>query len=123
MLSHGQDPSEGMIARTMLEFKDLRGCSDFIPVPGTNDCHLFVLRTEETLDNVISSYGSVVDLEGNVLMPEIKISAGGKFEGCEFITDFEKAAPKAAKGGSVEAEGAATPDDGEKADKDKGDAE
>ena len=26
--------------------------SDFFFVPGTNDCHLFLLRTEETLDNV-----------------------------------------------------------------------
>jgi len=28
---------------------DLRGCSDFLFVPGSNDCHLFVIRTEETL--------------------------------------------------------------------------
>ena len=63
-------------------------CSDFLPVPGTNDCHFFVLRTEETLDNVISSYGSVVDLDGSVLMEEQIVSQGGKFEGCEIIDAF-----------------------------------
>lgn len=42
---------------------DLRGCSDFLFVPGTNDCHLFVIRTEETLEGAITTYGSVIDLE------------------------------------------------------------
>ena len=86
MISHDADFSpESMKMRTMLTFTDLRGCSDLVFVPGTQDTHIFVLRTEETLDNVISSYGSVVDLDGNVLMEELKLSEGGKFEGCEFF--------------------------------------
>jgi hypothetical protein len=36
-----------------LGFSELRGCSDFFFVPGTRDCHIFLMRTEETLQNVI----------------------------------------------------------------------
>ena len=67
---------------------DLRGCSDFLFVPGTNDCHIFVLRTEETLDGVITTYGSVVDLTTKVLMEEVLVGTERKFEGCAWVGGF-----------------------------------
>lgn len=67
---------------------DLRGCSDFLFVPGTNDCHIFVLRTEETLDGVILTYGSVIDLTTKVLMEEVTIAENRKFEGAAWVGGF-----------------------------------
>ena len=70
-----------------LEFCDLRGCSDFLFVPGSNDCHIFVIRTEETLEGVLSTYASVIDLEGKVLMPEAVFQTERKFEGVAEVTE------------------------------------
>jgi soluble calcium-activated nucleotidase 1 len=70
-----------------LDFLALRGCSDFIYVPGTNDCHVFVTRTEETLEGDLSTYASVVDLQGNVLMAEFKFGIERKFEGVSVVND------------------------------------
>ena len=49
---------------------DLRGCSDFLFVPGSNDCHVLVLRTEESLEGDLATYAAVIDLNGKVLMKE-----------------------------------------------------
>merc|ERR1712185_801677 len=53
---------ETVAMQEYLTFAELRGCSDFLFVPGTNDAHVFVIRTEETLDGVLSTYASVIDL-------------------------------------------------------------
>ena len=50
-------------------------------IPNTNDTHLFITRTEETLDNAVTTFASVIDLAGNVLMAEQEIARGCKFEG------------------------------------------
>ena len=78
----GYEPS---IAQPYLTHLAQRGCSDFMFVPGTGDCHLFVMRTEESLEGVISTWSSVIDLEGNVLMAEAKIAEDRKFEGCCWV--------------------------------------
>jgi soluble calcium-activated nucleotidase 1 len=78
------DPSfavETVIAQPVLSFLPLRGCSDFFFLPGTNDTHLFITRTEETIEGSVSTYASVIDLAGNVLMEEIQFAKGRKFEG------------------------------------------
>jgi len=67
---------------------DLRGCSDFLFVPGTADTHLFLLRTEETLEGVVSTYASVVDLQANILMAEALIASERKFEGMAWVGNF-----------------------------------
>lgn len=123
------------VQQSYLGFSELRGCSDFMFVPGSNDCHIFIMRviralvrlqllacldekehvvrllrcrcccccwlslvgsgsrahelrpwcglgqTEETLDNVITTYASVIDLEAKVLMAETIIARARKFEG------------------------------------------
>lgn len=62
-----------------------RGCSDFMFVPGTQDCHLLMIRTEESADGVINSFASVIDLQGVVLMGEQKLNEDRKFEGCTWV--------------------------------------
>ena len=65
-----------------LGFLPMRGCSDFMFVPGTQDCHILVLRTEESMDGVINSFASVMDIAGTVLMVEQRLTEDRKFEGC-----------------------------------------
>lgn len=68
------------------------GCSSIKTIPNTGDRHLVVVKTREIgcaspQDNktcVTESYLSVVDTDGNVLMPLTKL-AGYKIEGFEFI--------------------------------------
>ena len=79
----------GVIMQRYLGFSELRGCSDFMFVPGTRDCHVFILRTEETLDNVITSYASVIDLEGTILMAETVVARARKFEGACWVGGFK----------------------------------
>jgi hypothetical protein len=63
-----------LLADTKLENYANRGVADFVFIPGTGDQHIFVLRTEEEEDghggDILNSYGSVIDLMGNVLMEE-----------------------------------------------------
>lgn len=66
----------------------LRGCSDFLFVPGTNDCHIFLIRTEEALDGTTATYAAVIDLEGRVLMEEVAIAQSRKFEGVAWVSGF-----------------------------------
>ena len=58
-------------------------------LPGTHDCHVFMLRTEETLDNVITTYASVMDLEATILMAETVIARARKFEGSCWLDGFK----------------------------------
>lgn len=66
----------------------LRGCSDFLFVPGTNDCHIFLIRTEEALNGEITTYCSVIDLMAKVLMEETVLMKHRKFEGCCWVGGF-----------------------------------
>ena len=82
MLATPETPDEAateVIMQDYLTKSDLRGCSDFLFVPGTNDTHVFLTRTEESLDNVVSTFASVIDLEANVLMDEVLIATERKF--------------------------------------------
>ena len=91
MLSCSEEPDasgEGVIMQPYLTKSDLRGCSDFLFVPGTNDCHIFLIRTEESLDNVVSTYASVIDLQARCLMAEVKIATERKYEGAAWVGGF-----------------------------------
>ena len=70
------------LVQPYLGFLPMRGCSDFMFVPGTQDCHILVLRTEESMDGVINSFASVMDIAGTVLMVEQRLTEDRKFEGC-----------------------------------------
>jgi len=59
-------------------------------LPGTHDCHVFMLRTEETFDNVITTYASVMDLEATILMAETVIARARKFEGSCWLDGFKR---------------------------------
>ncbi len=62
-----------------------RGCSTFLFVPGTSDCHMLLLRTEETHDDQLRTYASVIDLESRVLMSERLLRAARKYEGVGWV--------------------------------------
>ena len=70
------------LIQPIIGFLPMRGCSDFMFVPGTQDCHILVLRTEESMDGVINSFASVIDIAGTVLMVEQKLTEDRKFVGC-----------------------------------------
>ena len=72
---------EDVVVKPMLTFMLLRGCSDFFFVPGTNDCHIFAIRTEETIAGDVLTFASVFDLEGTVLLEEKQVASNRKFEG------------------------------------------
>jgi len=83
------DPSGNtVLMQPYLTKSDLRGCSDFLFVPGTNDSHIFLLRTEESLDNVVSTYASVIDLQAKTLMAETLVASARKFEGMAWVGGF-----------------------------------
>jgi len=71
---------EGILMQPYLTKMNQRGCSDFLFVPGTNDAHMFMLRTDESLEGEISTYAAVIDLEANVLMAETLVATERKFE-------------------------------------------
>jgi len=78
----GAGPAEvNVLLAPLLGFKPLRGTSDFIFVPGTNDGHILIIRTEETLEGSCDTHAAVVDLTGNVLMAGHLVEAGAKYEG------------------------------------------
>eukprot|EP00931_Biecheleriopsis_adriatica_P047812 TRINITY_DN27594_c0_g1_i1.p1 TRINITY_DN27594_c0_g1~~TRINITY_DN27594_c0_g1_i1.p1 ORF type:complete len:446 (+),score=84.73 TRINITY_DN27594_c0_g1_i1:32-1339(+) len=74
-----------VLMQSYLTMAATRGCSDFLFVPGTGDCHILVMRTSESLDNDVDTYVSVIDLEANVLMPEQLIAKNRKFEGAAWV--------------------------------------
>jgi hypothetical protein len=75
---------EDVLVREVLTANPIRGTSDFRFIPGSSDCHLLILRTEE-VDVGVHTYVSVVDLQGQVLMAETMVSDCRKYEGCELI--------------------------------------
>jgi len=90
------DGGSDVAAATYLEPQRAhRGCSDFFFVPGTNDTHIFLIRTEETINGDLATLASVIDVTGAVLMEETQFAAGRKFEGCCIVpqefTDAVKA--------------------------------
>ena len=92
--SNWQDGS--IIIAPVLSFDPDRGCSDIFFVPGTGDCHLFILRTAESevkcesgVSSKVATYASVIDLSGNVLMPEQLIGDERKFEGATLLEPDE----------------------------------
>ena len=74
-----------VLAAPRLSFLELRGCSDFLFIPGTNDTHLLCTRTEEIDDGDVTTFISVIDLEGNILMQEQTVAGGRKFEGLTLL--------------------------------------
>mmetsp|Transcript_10761 Transcript_10761/g.18448 ORF Transcript_10761/g.18448 Transcript_10761/m.18448 type:complete len:412 (-) Transcript_10761:213-1448(-) len=91
MLMMPDKPTENgsrVLMQPYLDFCELRGTSDFLLVPGTKDCHLFITRTEESLDGVISTFASVIDIAGKVLMKESSIGENRKFEGAAWVGGF-----------------------------------
>jgi len=78
----------GILMQPYLTKMNQRGCSDFLFVPGSNDCHIFLLRTDESLDGDIATYAAVIDLEANVLMAETLIAKNRKFEGAAWVNGF-----------------------------------
>eukprot|EP00930_Biecheleria_cincta_P002325 TRINITY_DN103336_c0_g1_i1.p1 TRINITY_DN103336_c0_g1~~TRINITY_DN103336_c0_g1_i1.p1 ORF type:complete len:426 (+),score=75.85 TRINITY_DN103336_c0_g1_i1:161-1438(+) len=89
MLAAPENPSESdVIMQSYLTMSPQRGCSDFVFIPGTGDCHILVIRTNESLDNELSTLVSVIDLEANVLMPEQLIAKDRKFEGLALLDGF-----------------------------------
>ena len=91
MIACDPDFSEAsVIAMPVLDMYAVRGCSDFFFVPGTNDTHIFMTRTEESEEGVLT-FASVVDLSGAVLMEEHEIAKNRKFEGaCLLPPDWLK---------------------------------
>ncbi|KAJ1489725.1 apyrase-domain-containing protein, partial [Baffinella frigidus] len=82
----GINPEYGnCLMQPYLGFLDTRGCSDFLFVPGSNDSHIFLMRTEESMEGTLTSYSSVIDLAANVLMAESKIMDDRKFEGAAWV--------------------------------------
>lgn len=82
------DCGSGIIIQPYLEFLELRGCSDFVFIPGTRDGHLLVMRTEESEDGVMTTFSSVIGIDGQVLMKEAVIKQGRKFEGVAWVGGF-----------------------------------
>ena len=64
-------------------FNPTHGFSSFKFIPGTQDSLIVALKSEEDAGK-IASYITAFNLEGNVLLEEIKIG-DRKFEGVEFI--------------------------------------
>ena len=77
--------ADAVLVSEVLTANPVRGCSDFLFIPGTSDCHMFVIRTEEIKD-VVRTYASVIDFAGRVLMPEQLVSDGRKYEGVEVLS-------------------------------------
>lgn len=66
------------------ELKPTRGFSSFKFLPSSHDSIIIALKTEE-LNGSTSTYASVFDINGNVLMEDEKIHTDYKYEGFEFI--------------------------------------
>lgn len=66
------------------ELKPTRGFSSFKFLPSSHDSIIIALKTEE-LNGSTSTYATVFDIKGNVLMEDEKILTDYKYEGFEFI--------------------------------------
>lgn len=72
-----------------------RGCSEFLFIPDTADCHILLVRTEERRRGPkeyddLHTYLSVIDLAGNVLMEETSCGSDRKFEGATWLGAFKQ---------------------------------
>lgn len=63
---------------------ETRGYSSFKFVPNTEDKLIIALKTEE-ISGETRSFVTLIDIEGNILIKDIKISNDRKYEGIEFI--------------------------------------
>lgn len=66
------------------ELKPTRGFSSFKFLPSSHDSIIIALKTEE-LNGSTSTYVTVFDIKGNVLLEDEKIHTEFKYEGFEFI--------------------------------------
>lgn len=66
------------------ELKPTRGFSSFKFLPASHDSIIIALKTEE-LSGSTSTYVTVFDIKGNVLLEDEKIQTEYKYEGFEFI--------------------------------------
>lgn len=66
------------------ELKPTRGFSSFKFLPESHDSIIIALKTEE-LNGSTSTYLTVFDIKGNILLEDEKIQTSYKYEGFEFI--------------------------------------
>jgi soluble calcium-activated nucleotidase 1 len=66
------------------ELKPTRGFSTFKFLPSSNDSIIIALKTEE-LNGSTSTYVTIFDVKGNILLADEKIHTEYKYEGFEFI--------------------------------------
>lgn len=66
------------------ELKPTRGYSSFKFLPSSHDSIIVALKTEE-LNGSTSTYLSVFDIKGTVIMEDLKIQTEFKYEGFEFV--------------------------------------
>lgn len=69
--------------KTIGELKPTHGFSSFKFIPGTSDSIIVALKSEEEKGN-IASYILAFDINGKIIMPELKIGTV-KYEGIEFV--------------------------------------
>lgn len=72
-----------MKVRHIGEVIPTHGFSSFKWVPGTGDNFIIALKSEE-IEGKTASYVMVFDMQGNILLPEIKVG-DHKYEGIEFL--------------------------------------
>ncbi len=60
------------------------GFSSFKFVPNTRDRFIVALKSEES-KGTTSSYIMAFDIDGKILLPEMRIDGNCKYEGIEFI--------------------------------------
>eukprot|EP00928_Gymnodinium_smaydae_P019923 TRINITY_DN1767_c0_g3_i1.p1 TRINITY_DN1767_c0_g3~~TRINITY_DN1767_c0_g3_i1.p1 ORF type:complete len:421 (+),score=54.38 TRINITY_DN1767_c0_g3_i1:57-1319(+) len=77
--------AEDVIMQPYLTMSATRGCSDFAFVPGTRDCHILTVRTEEDVNACVSTFVAVIDLQANILMTERLVARSRKFEGVAWM--------------------------------------
>ena len=76
----------GIQMQRMGPFNPTHGFSSFKFVPGTQDRIILALKSEED-QGVITSYATVLNIEGDVLLEEMKIG-DKKYEGVEFVWGY-----------------------------------
>lgn len=65
------------------EIVPTHGYSSFKFLPGTNDKIIVALKSEE-VGSKTASYITAFDIDGTIILPEIKV-ADHKYEGIEFV--------------------------------------
>ncbi len=70
--------------KTVGDIIPTRGYSSFKFVPNTNEELIIALKTEEDSGET-RTFVTLIDIKGNILIDDIKISKNLKFEGIEFV--------------------------------------